>query len=318
MMSRIYPSRLLAIFSIIFLFFSCKKSDVKQELLSNGLSIIATDGHVAISGYRSFVGEVSTVYWLDGLKIDATTFIKNIPNGTFYRKAIDDKSRINFEYKNKSGAKESYQMDQGSFLLDTVMYYYKNNVKVKMNSDSVGVLRTMTMYNDKPLFAGMYGKVSGNFGGSSLAISKPFYWNGVSAPEELPLSSKGIFKEVTTIFQGSANTVYIGGNCGFPVYWKNKELVVLDERYGEVLQITQSNNDIYAVGLINKHQSNSTGHTACYWKNGVLHELEDNAQASGIFINGEDVYVTGSTGDVPVNYKPCYWKNGVRVNLPTS
>lgn len=316
MMSRIYPSRFLALFLILFLLISCKKSDDKQEHLSKGLSIIVNEGHVAISGYRSFVGEVSTIYWLDGLKTDAATFIKNIPNGTFYRKAIDDKSRISFEYKNKSGAKESYQMDQGSFLLDPVMYYYKNNVKVKMNSDSVGVLRTMAMYNDKPLFAGMYGKLSENFGGSSLAIGKPFYWNGVSAPEELPLPSKGIFKEVTAIFQGSPNTIYIGGNCGFPVYWKNKELVVLDDRYGEVLQITQSNNDIYAVGLINKHQSNSTGHTACYWKNGVLHELEDNAQASGIYINGEDVYVTGSTGDVPVNYKPCFWKNGVRIDLP--
>ncbi|MNT94142.1 hypothetical protein D3C86_1553020 [compost metagenome] len=90
----------------------------------------------------------------------------------------------------------------------------------------------------------------------------------------------------------------------------------MDDRYGEVLQITQSKNDIYAVGLINKYQSNSTRHTACYWKNGTLYELEDNAQASGIYIDGEDVYVTGSTGDVPLNYKPCYWKNGVRVDLP--
>lgn len=315
-MSRINPSRLLAIFSIIFLFVSCKKSDDKQELLSNGLSIIVTEGHVAISGYRSFVGEVSTIYWLDGVKTDAATFIKNIPNGTFYRKAIDENSRINFEYKSKSGVKEVYQMDQGSFLLDTIMYYYKNNAKVKMNSDSVGVLRTMAIYDDKPLFAGMFGKVSGNFGGNSLAISKPFFWNGASEPEELPLPNKGIFKEVTAVFQSSENTIYIGGNCGFPVYWKNKELVVLDERYGEVLQIVQSKTDIYAVGLINKYQSNSTKHTACYWKNGVLHELEDNAQASGIYIDGEDIYVTGSTGDVPVNYKPCYWKNGIRVDLP--
>ena len=100
------------------------------------------------------------------------------------------------------------------------------------------------------------------------------------------------------------------------MYWKNTDPVVLDKRFGEVWQITKSGSDIYAVGLINKYNSNSTGHTACFWKNGTLYELEDNAQAYGIFLDGNDIYVTGSVGKVPAHYRPCYWKNGVRVDLP--
>lgn len=315
-MNQISISRLLALSLILFLIVSCKKSEDNQERFSNGLSIIVHEGHVAISGYRSLGGERGTVYWLDGVKTSQTKFDQHLAKGTLYRKAIDDKGKINYEYKNQIGGKDSYQLDQGSYLLDTVMYYYQNSVRLKMESDSVGVLRTIGIYKDKPIFAGMFGKVSKVNGSGSLAISKPFFWDGVSEPLALPLPNKGIFKEVTAIFQSNENTVYVGGNCGFPVYWKNQELVILDDRYGEVLQITQSKNDIYAVGLINKYQSNSTRHTACYWKNGTLYELEDNAQASGIYIDGEDVYVTGSTGDVPVNYKPCYWKNGVRVDLP--
>lgn len=315
-MNRIHISRLLTLSIISFVFVSCKKSDDKQELISNGLSISVDQGHVAISGFRSWAGEANTVYWLDGTNANQTTFDQHIPNGTLYRKAIDKNYRISYEYKNLAGAKSSLQLDQGSFLLDTVMYYYRNNGKIKMNSDSTGVLRTIGIYKDKPIFAGMFGKLSKVGGSNALAISKPFFWDGVSEPKALPLPDKAAFREVTAVFQSDANTVYVGGNCGFPVYWKNQELVVLDQRYGEVAQITQSKNDIYAVGLINKHQSNSTGHTACYWKNGKLHELEDNAQASAIYIDGEDVYVTGSTGDVPVNYKPCYWKNGTRIDLP--
>src|SRR5690606_41875357 len=88
------------------------------------------------------------------------------------------------------------------------------------------------------------------------------------------------------------------------------------ERYGGVWQITKGGPDVYAAVLINKRGSKSTGPTACYWKNGELHDLEDDAQAFGICINGDDVYVSGAVGSVPAQYRPCYWKNGIRTDLP--
>ena len=100
------------------------------------------------------------------------------------------------------------------------------------------------------------------------------------------------------------------------MYWENVEPNVLNTLYGQVRQIVVSGTDVYAVGSYNKNNSNGTGHTASYWKNRVLHELEDDAQASGIFIDGTDIYVSGSIGRLPVEYKACYWKNGVRIDLP--
>jgi hypothetical protein len=41
-----------------------------------------------------------------------------------------------------------------------------------------------------------------------------------------------------------------------------------------------------------------------FWKNGVLNELQDDAQAYGIFLDVNDIYVTGSVGRVPINYRP--------------
>ncbi|MDD2584832.1 MAG: hypothetical protein PHE99_07835, partial [Bacteroidales bacterium] len=118
-----------------------------------------------------------------------------------------------------------------------------------------------------------------------------------------------------SIYVDKENNRYVGGLIGLPMYWKNSNPVILETLYGEVNQITVSGADVYAVGLYNKFNSNSTAHTACYWKNRERIDLEDNAQAYGIYIDGNDIYVAGSIGDVPARYKPCYWKNGIRVDL---
>ncbi|WP_461532673.1 hypothetical protein [Sinomicrobium sp.] len=143
-------------------------------------------------------------------------------------------------------------------------------------------------------------------------------WDGIStAVDTLILPEQTVaYWGVSSIYVKSEDEYYTGGLCGIPMYWKNEEAVILDERYGEVWQITKSDADVYAVGLVNKHNSNSSGHTASYWKNGTLHELDDNAQAYGIFIDGDDVYVSGAIGIAPAFYTSCYWKNGVRVDLP--
>ena len=48
----------------------------------------------------------------------------------------------------------------------------------------------------------------------------------------------------------------------------------------------------------------------------MLNELQDDAQAYEIFLDGNDIYVMVSVGKVPINYRPCYRKNGVRFDLP--
>ena len=74
--------------------------------------------------------------------------------------------------------------------------------------------------------------------------------------------------------------------------------------------------DIYVTGYIYA----LNGHTvAVYWKNGVINRLADStagSEASGIALNGSDVYVSGTLTDVNSNPTAAvYWKNGVMTKL---
>ncbi|MBN2481535.1 MAG: hypothetical protein JXB19_07340, partial [Bacteroidales bacterium] len=55
----------------------------------------------------------------------------------------------------------------------------------------------------------------------------------------------------------------------------------------------------------------------CYWKNGVLVDLDCDrtAYTSDVFILGDDVYVAGhhlQSDDITI---PCFWKNGIKTDL---
>lgn len=305
---------------LIGLLASCKKDDPmgNNGPLAGGYSILVNNGNVLVSGFRSEKGRVSTKYWINGESAEQSRFTELVGNKFGYRQAVDEKFRTVYTYKDGDGEIQSYRFDQGSGAEEGRIFYYKNNSMVRMENDSIGALTSVTFYDDQPIFAGSLGDMSSDISGSmSYYPRTAFIWDGHSPLIELLLPVQStLFWGVSTIYSNSPNEFYVGGLCGVPMYWKNTDPVVLDERFGEIWQITKSGSDIYAVGLINKHHSNSTGHTACYWKNGALYELEDDAQAYGIFLDGDDVYVTGAVGNVPASYRPCYWKNGVRVDLP--
>jgi hypothetical protein len=298
---------------------SCEKDDVDRnnDFLAGGYSILVNKGNVLVSGFGSEKGEVSTKYWINGKSAGESGFTELVGNQLVYRKAVDEQYRKVYTYKDRGGQIQTYRFDQGSLAENGRIFYYKDNSIVRMDNDSIGNLTSVSFYEDKPFYAGSLGEVSPGIGGRSYHPKTAFVWDGHSPVTELLLPDQGThFWGVSTVHSNGPNEYYVGGLCGVPMYWKNTDPIVLDKRYGEVWQIITSGPDVYAVGLMNKHNSNSTGHTACYWKNGVLFELEDNAQGYGIFIDGADVYVTGSVGNVPINYRPCYWKNGVRVDLP--
>lgn len=299
---------------------SCKKDNSTEGKgpLAGGYSILVNNGNVLISGYRSEKGRLSTRFWINGEIAEQSRFIELAGNQSAYRQAVDEKFRIVYTYKNTAGEIQTYSFDQGNGTEKGRLFYYKNNSLVRMENDSIGALTSVTFYDDKPTFAGSLGKMESSIpGGISYYPKTAFIWDGHSPLIKLLLPVQStLFWGVSTIYRNSPNEFYVGGLCGVPMYWKNTEPVVLDQRFGEIWQITKSASDVYAAGLINKNNSNSTGHTACFWKNGVIHELEDDAQAYGIFLNGDDIYVTGAVGHVPASYKPCYWKNGVRIDLP--
>ena len=72
--------------------------------------------------------------------------------------------------------------------------------------------------------------------------------------------------------------------------------------------------NVYTAGYINPLRGNAV---AAYWKNGVSVKLTDSiaivAGASGIAVQGNDVYVSGTTGfENPI---ATYWKNGIATQL---
>ncbi|WP_407427319.1 hypothetical protein [Arcticibacter sp.] len=309
-----------ALLTLIALLAGCEKdgSQRSNDPLASGYSILVNNGNVLVSGFKSNNGAFSTKYWINGQSAEQSGYNALVKNQTIYRQAVDEQFRNAYTYKGRDGVIQNYSFDQGSGAEGGRIFYYKNNSMVRMGNDSIGTLTSVSFHDDKPTFAGSLGKMSpGVSGGLSYVPQTAFIWDGHSPLIELTLPEQStLFWGVSTVFSNGFNEVYVGGLCGVPMYWQNTEPVVLDARFGEVWQITKSGSDIYAAGLINKYNSNSTGHTACYWKNGVLHELEDNAQAFGIFIDGEDIYVSGAVGGVPAKYRPCYWKNGTRVDLP--
>lgn len=309
-----------ALLMLIGLLASCEKDDSQRNNgpLASGYSILVNNGNVLVSGFKSENGLFSTKYWINGQSAELSGYNALLGNQTIYRQAVDEQFRKVYKYKDRNGVIQNYSFDQGSGVEGGRIFYYKNNSMVRMGNDSIGALTSVSFHDDKPTFAGSLGKMSpGVSGGLSFIPQTAFIWDGDSPLIELPLPKQStLFWGVSTVFSNGSDEVYVGGLCGVPMYWKNSEPIVLEERFGEAWQITKSGSDVYAAGLINKYNSNSTGHTACYWKNGVLHELEDNAQAFGIFIDGEDVYVSGAVGNVPAKYRPCYWKNGTRVDLP--
>lgn len=311
-------TKALALFALIGLA-SCKK-DKQQPVfytLASGRSILVSNGNVLVTGFKSETQKFSTKYWINGEAADQAKFTALVPNQSGYREAVDEQFRQVYTYKDANGALQNYQFDQGSLLKNGKIFYYKNNTLINMATDSIGTVSQIAFHNGQSYFAGALGKIISSAPSDYLRPTTPFVWDGHSTMTLLPLPKQSFnFQGVSNLYLASANETYVGGLCNVPMYWKNTEPVVLDERYGEIWQITKSGSDVYAVGLVNKYNSNSTGHTACYWKNGQLQELEDRAQAYGIFVDGQDVYVTGATGNVPIDYRPCYWKNGVRVDLP--
>lgn len=285
---------------------------------AGGYTVMVSNGKVLISGYKSDnKGNVTTKFWVSGESANQLKFAELVENGAIYRQSVDENSKIVYTFKDQDGVLQNYQFDQGSLSNDGKIFYYKNNSIVNMANDSIGTISSVALHDGQPFFAGYLGKITQSETGLVLRPITPFIWDGGSSMVLLSLPEQvSHFAGISTISMVGTNEFYIGGLCGFPMYWHNHDPIVLDNRYGEVWQVIKSGADIYAVGLINKYNSNSTGHTACYWKNGDLYELEDNAQAYGIFVDGDNIYVTGSVGRVPSNYRPCYWKNGIRTDLP--
>lgn len=311
----------ITVFFILSLVLSCSNDDefgnksIDDVELTIGNSIFVNNGQILVSGIKNSNNNFTTKFWLDNISTDSITFTNSLKIGDVYRGSIDNLHRATFINKAHNDEVNLYSFYQGVSMPDENILFYKNNNAVNTNISNSGVLSAISFFNEQPFYSGHISKEIFTETGPSFVPNIPFFWDGNSPIVELPIPEELFFRGTSCVFVDS-DDFYIGGRTSFPMYWKNTEMIKLGELFGEVNQIYLAEENIYAVGFYNKNGSNSTGHTACYWKNGELFELDDNAQANGIFIDGNDIYICGSTGSVPVEYNACYWKNGIRVNLP--
>src|SRR5688500_15490288 len=85
----------------------------------------------------------------------------------------------------------------------------------------------------------------------------------------------------------------------------------------KINQRSQAHANIYVAGW----GKGAHSYEPCLWKNGTRVNLDViNARKDGtafaVFVSGNDVYVSGTVGDLTNIDIPCYWKNGIRTDLP--
>ncbi|GGN12742.1 hypothetical protein GCM10010967_55930 [Dyadobacter beijingensis] len=158
--------------------------------------------------------------------------------------------------------------------------------------------------------------VAGYEANGERSIAK--YWkNGI--PVELETLTTSYQLVATGITVSGSDVHVVGaiqvGNDAIGKYWKNGVLFngwtnFVPKRLNDV---AVSGPDVYLAGYT---QNGTDPQVAAYWKNGTALFLNDaqNAQATGIVLSGNDLYVSGHKFNDHVLVAR-YWKNGIEVNL---
>ncbi len=206
-----------------------------------------------------------------------------------------------------------------TFLAMFVLFY---SCKKSIGTGGPGTHDTTTHDTTHPNALNVHVYLSGYLGGApepygaDYTPSKAVYWKD---SVETILSNDST--SVATSIAVAGNDVYVTGYVEEQtVYWKNGQLNYLPS-YGSFTKVTAgsalaSGTDIYFIGCV----SNFSGSIPCYWKNGKLVLLTDSSkidgfpEATGIFVDGNDVYICGSESVKATGRKSLelgYWKNGI-------
>lgn len=193
--------------------------------------------------------------------------------------------------------------------------YWKNGNLVTLSSSTEGTLTSLTISNDEIYAAG------------SLD-GKATYWRN-SMPFHLLNNSSSSQANAIYVSDGSQPDVIVTGSeitenfSTNHYYWKNGIAHQLDagsaqgiQRIGGSSALAVNQDNIYIAGTI--YGDPYTNKYAAYWKNGVVHMLEEatTSYAEAIFVEGSDIYVAGQIYDASVgSLVAAYWKNSMVVKL---
>ncbi len=160
---------------------------------------------------------------------------------------------------------------------------------------------------------------------TSTTTKKPVYWHN---QDLFTLNNDGGATSVDfsgkDVYVGGYSTIYINDRqtaLTVASYWMNDfqnehNISKKDDKKAKVNSLKVKDGTVYACG----DKSNDDGSSAMYWKGTEETVLSsDNAEAHSIFLDGNDVYVAGSTQETKDTWEridvATYWKNGKEHNL---
>jgi hypothetical protein len=114
----------------------------------------------------------------------------------------------------------------------------------------------------------------------------------------------------------AGNEIYVAGNDGGPVYWKNTREIHLPVHSNSSTSFNSANSIAVSGGHV--YVAGTDGGKAVYWKDGTENMLNTTnvygdfefSEANSVFIKGNDVYAAGIHGPNAV-----YWRNGAEIYL---
>ncbi len=252
---------------------------------------------IYIAGYEDDAvssGHLYTTYWIDGQK-------------TTVGQTIGHESTINRNHILSVSGKDVYTIGiEKKGNLDIACYWKNGEKNILGTGITLSEARAIYAHNTDVFVAG----TEYNSDNKSIAC----YWKN-NKKIALGDETNSTWSLDITV---SGNDVYILGveeassdEMAPPFYWKNGEKIAItgatagDQAYS----ILVDKNDVYIIG---KSSDEEYSTNACYWKNGEKIVLSDGVDdcAKDIFIDGDDVYISGY-----INAVACYWKNGEKVML---
>jgi hypothetical protein len=207
-----------------------------------------------------------------------------------------------------------------------VAKYWRNGVATNLTNGLSEVHALSVFVSGADVYIAGYEIDSFIINSNLNAVGKAKFWkNGI-----LTNLTNGIngFGSANSVFI-SGNDIYVGGvvsnystDSNFrAVIWKNGILTNLTNGIttdAQVNSINVSGVDVYAAGYI-ADSANGSIRKAVFWKNGTptfLTNGNGNAEASSIFIAGNDIYVVGHERlQFSFNSIAKVWKNGTLTNL---
>ncbi len=272
---------------------------------SYGYNIAVNGTDVYVTGYKinSSTGFGQAVYWKNGV----ITELSGLSGAVSTPKIIVSGSDVYV------AGSVIIQIPQNS---TSVPAYWKNGtpqtLQVATGDKTMDIISIAVSGNDVYLSGGVTSSTPG-----TIAT----YWkNGVENKLTSTLNATSYSRAIT--IQG--NDVYVAGQTGNKgAYWKNGVINTVSVDNTSIFAIAVKDNDVYLAGVKNQLNSNNitTGTFATYWKNGIENQIGNIGTtgngislATSIYLNGDDVYITGGFNVSPASYL----KNSILVPFSTN